>query len=65
MTACRRSCLSALDMDRRQIGADLTACLLTDRELDRGPAGWKRFRDLFGQWQIEDTLVEHAGYSHH
>lgn len=53
-----------IDMDREGIEHDLNACLLTDRELHRGPAGWKRFADPFGQWRIDDAPVEHAGHAH-
>ncbi len=55
-----------IDMERDAIERDLNECLLTDAELERGPAHWKRFKDPFGHWRIdeEQPAVEHAAHAH-
>jgi hypothetical protein len=53
-----------IGMDRAAIERVLNACLLTARELERGPAAWKRFAGPFGQWRIDEPAVKHAGHAH-
>jgi len=43
-----------IDMSRQRIEAELTDCLLTDEELECGPAVWSAFDDPFPR-QMEDT----------
>lgn len=53
-----------IGMDRQAIERSLNACLLTDQEFARGPAGWRRYADPFAQWRIDETPAEHAGHAH-
>jgi G3E family GTPase len=50
------------DMDQADLRARLDACLLTDREMALGPAGWAAFEDPFGEWLLLSD-DEHAGDS--
>jgi G3E family GTPase len=40
-------------MDRGGIEESLEACLLTDGEMEGGPAEWKDYADPFGVWTVE------------
>lgn len=40
------------DMDEADLRARLDACLLSDAEFARGPAGWAAFDDPFGDWSF-------------
>lgn len=42
------------DMDRAQIEATLTGCLLTDAEMAQGWQKWRKFPDPFGDWEGEE-----------
>ena len=39
------------DLDQAKLTEMLDWCLLTDRELERGIEGWKRFKDPFAPWE--------------
>ncbi|MCU0491611.1 MAG: zinc metallochaperone GTPase ZigA [Chloroflexaceae bacterium] len=47
-----------LDLDRETFCAQLDACLLTDLELDFGPATWAELADPFGNWDMADETDE-------
>lgn len=53
-----------IGMDRQAVEQGLNACLLTGRELERGPAGWRRLEDPFGQWRVDEPVAEHSGHAH-
>jgi G3E family GTPase len=42
------------DLDRAALTARLDACLLTDAEMEGGPAAWQRFEDPFGPWTSDE-----------
>ncbi|MGE0400287.1 MAG: zinc metallochaperone GTPase ZigA [Kofleriaceae bacterium] len=42
--------LIGMEMNEAALRADLDACLLTDVEMSRGPAAWKRLPDPFPAW---------------
>lgn len=43
-----------VDLDRERLTRELDRCLLTDRELARGEAGWRRLGDPFDPWEVEE-----------
>jgi G3E family GTPase len=49
-----------IDMAQAEIEATLNGCLLTDEEMQLGPAAWANWEDPFGQWQAPepDSLME-------
>ena len=47
-----------IGMDRDVLTQQLDACLLTDREMDLGPTGWRELSDPFDEWEI-GTAVQH------
>ena len=49
-----------IDMAQAEIEATLNSCLLTDEEMQLGPANWALWEDPFGQWQAPepDSLME-------
>jgi G3E family GTPase len=49
------------DADPEEICRQLEACLLTPRELERGPEGWAALEDPFPAWEVvraDDAAVE-------
>ena len=40
-----------VDLDESHVRQELNACLLTDREMRLGPAGWQSLPDPFPRWQ--------------
>jgi G3E family GTPase len=48
-------------MDRERLVSDLDACLLDDRELALGEAGWSRFKDPFPEWE---AMTARQGHDH-
>jgi len=51
--------LIGMGMDEGALRARLNACLLTDREFERGPKSWKRLVDPMASWASQG-VVEHA-----
>ena len=45
--------LIGIDMDQAGLRANLDRCLLTDKEMSRGPSGWKRLKDPLPQWEVD------------
>ncbi len=45
-------------MDLPAIEKSLDACLLTDEEMQLGPAAWKAFDDPFADWEEEETTAD-------
>ena len=45
--------LIGIDMDEAGLRANLDRCLLTDKEMSRGPSGWKRLKDPLPQWEVD------------
>lgn len=46
--------LIGLDMDQRALHSALQSCLLSDKEMDAGPAEWARMTDPFPPWQEDE-----------
>lgn len=42
-----------VDMDEASLRAMLDVCLLTDEEMELGPAGWADFEDPLPPWDLE------------
>lgn len=49
------------DADHEEIRRQLEKCLLTPRELERGPKGWARLKDPFPAWEVVRTDDTPAG----
>ena len=47
-----------VNMDHEGITKNLNACLLTNEELRKGPAAWKKMADPFGKWEIVSDQLE-------
>ena len=39
-------------LDEQRVREELDACLLTDREMRLGPAGWQGLPDPFPRWRM-------------
>lgn len=50
--------LIGIDMDEAALRANLDRCLLTDKEMSRGPSGWKRLKDPLPQWEVDMTELD-------
>lgn len=54
--------LIGIDMDEAALRANLDRCLLTDKEMSRGPSGWTRLKDPLPQWEVDmaELAIEDA-----
>lgn len=43
------------DLNIAQVTRTLDACLLTDKEMMLGPAGWEQLEDRFAPWELTDS----------
>ena len=55
------------DLNQLEVTDALNACLLSDQEMQSGPASWSTLPDPFGPWEMgcDDSECDDPNHHHH